>query len=119
MKDILEKDVLEKVNKLLEKHWREVGCLNEFYFVFSDESCEKVQITGNCVGRRFWRSLLEVVNEFAETFSFVGKLVEESSLSWQIEESSRLWQMYKPFESLKSRSLEELAVKIDLVLREE
>lgn len=107
MKDSLEKDVLEKVNKLLEKHWREVGYLNEFYFVFSDESCEKVQITGNnCVGRRFWRSLLEVVNAFAKTFSFVAK-------------SSILWQIYKPFESLKSRSLEELAVKIDLVLREE
>ena len=53
MKDGLEKDVLEKVNKLLKKHWREVGYLNEFYFVFSEESCEKVQITGNCIGRRF------------------------------------------------------------------
>ena len=106
MKDSLEKDVLEKVNKLLKKHWREVGYLNEFYFIFSEDSCEKVQITGNCIGRRFWRSLLEVVNAFAETFSLVG-------------ESSRLWRMYKPFESLKSRSLEELAVKIDLVLREE
>ena len=106
MKDSLEKDVLEKVNKLLKKHWREVGYLNEFYFVFSEESNEKVQITGNCVGRRFWNNLLQVVNAFAETFSFVG-------------ESSMLWQMYKPFESLESRSLEELAVKIDLVLREE
>jgi len=106
----MKKDVLEKVNKLLEKHWREVGYLNEFYFVFSEESCEKVQITGNCVGRRFWRSLLEVVNAFTATFSFVGKFAEESSM---------LWRMYKPFESLESRSLEELAVKIDLVLREE
>lgn len=106
MKDSLEKDVLEKVNKLLKKHWREVRYLNEFYFIFSNESREKVQITGNYIGRRFWRSLLEVVNAFAETFSFA-------------EESSMLSQMYKPFESLESRSLEELAVKIDLVLREE
>ena len=106
MKDSLEKDILEKVNKILEKHWREVGYFNKFYFIFSKDNCEKVQIIGHCVGRKFWRSLLQVVNAFAETFSLVG-------------ESSPLWQMYKPFESLKSRSLEELAVKIDLVLREE
>ena len=104
----LEKEVVEKLNCVLKRHWREVGCLeNEFHFALSKSCGSRVQIVGDCIGRRFWDSVLQVVNAFAETFSFLER-----------SKGTVLWSRYEPFKGLESKSLEELAMKIDLVLGE-
>lgn len=100
----LEKIVLEKMNCLLENYWSTLRNPNEFYFFYNPESTwDRVRIDGNCLGRRFWRSLLQVVNAYSETLE--GFVSGSPLISW-----------YEPFRNLKSDSLEELAIKVYLAL---
>lgn len=100
----LEKTVLEKMNCLLKHYWSMTNNPNEFYFFYNPESTwDRVRIDGNCLGRRFWKDLLQVVNAYSETLEgFVS--------------GSPLILRYEPFRNLKSSSLEELAIKVDLAL---
>lgn len=102
----LEKTVLEKMNCLLEHYWIKTRNLYGFYFFYNPESTwDKVRIDGQCLGRRFWKSLLQVVNAYSETLEgFIP--------------GSPLAPLYEPFRSLKSGSLEELALKVDLALQD-
>lgn len=98
----LEKTVLEKMNCLLEHHWTETRNLHGFYFFYNQESkWDRVRIDGSCLGRRFWQSLLQVVNAFAD--NAVHCLTVD---------------IYKPFRGFDSKSLEELAIKVDLALQD-
>jgi len=105
----LEKEIVEKLNCVLKRHWKAIGHsydLYEFYLSVLDiESKWRVRVNGFCTGRRFWRSVLDVVNEYASTAEY---FVPESPLSKWCE----------PFEGLRSKSLEELVVKVDLLLEE-
>lgn len=102
----LEKEVVEKLNCALEKHWKRIGHPCDFFLsVLDTESKWRVRVNGFCAGRRFWRSVLDIVDEYA---SIVNGFVPESPLS----------KWYEPFKSLESKSLEELAVKVDLLLEE-
>ena len=102
----LEKTVLEKMNCLLEHHWVESRNLHSFYFVYNPESeWDRVRIDGSCLGRRSWQSLLQVVNAFAKT---LDALIPGSPLA----------PLYAPFRGFSSKSLEELAIKVDLALQD-
>lgn len=102
----LEKTVLEKMNCLLEHHWAKSRNLHGFYFFYNPESkWDRVRIDGSCLGRRFWNSLLQVVNAYAETLdAFIP--------------GSPLAPLYAPFRGLSSKSLEELAIKVDLAFQD-
>ena len=102
----LERIVLEKMNCLLEHHWAESRNIHGFYFFHNLESkWDRVRIDGSCLGRRFWQSLLQVVNAYAETLdAFIPR--------------SPLAPLYAPFRGLSSKSLEELAIKVDLALQD-
>ena len=102
----LEKTVLEKMNCLLEHHWAESRNLYGFYFFYNPKSkWDRVRIDGSCLGRRFWQSLLQVVNAYAEN---LDALIPGSPLA----------PLYEPFRGLTSKSLEELAIKVDLALQD-
>ena len=102
----LEKTVLEKMNCLLEHHWVESRNLHGFYFFYNPESkWDRVRIDGSCLGRRFWQSLLQVVNAYAEN---LDALIPGSTPT----------PLYEPFRGLSSKSLEELAIKVDLALQD-
>ena len=102
----LEKIVLEKMNCLLEHHWVESRNLHGFYFFYNPESkWDRVRIDGICLGRRSWQSLLQVVNSYAEN---LDALISGSPLA----------SLYEPFRGLTSKSLEELAIKVDLALQD-
>ena len=102
----LEKTVLEKMNCLLEHHWVETRNLHGFYFFYNPESkWDRVRIDGSCLGRRFWQSLLQVVNAYAEN---LDALIPGSTPT----------PLYEPFRGLSSKSLEELAIKVDLALQD-
>lgn len=102
----LEKTVLEKMNCLLEHHWVETRNLHGFYFFYNPESkWDRVRIDGSCLGRRFWQSLLQVVNAYAES---LDALIPGSTPT----------PLYEPFRGLSSKSLEELAIKVDLALQD-
>ena len=104
----LEKTVLEKVNRLLEHHWSETRNLQGFYFFLDPESkLDRIRVDGCCIGRRFWKSLLQVVNAFADSASY-----------FQTINYSSATEIYKPFRGLGSKSLEELAIKVDLALQD-
>lgn len=103
----LEKEIAEKLNCVLKRHWKTIEHsydLYEFYLsVLDTESKWRVRVNGFCTGRRFWRNVLDVINEYASTVEY---FVPESPLiKW-----------YEPFKGLESRSLEELAMKVDLLL---
>ena len=101
----LEKTVLEKMNCLLEYHWARTRNPNGFYFFYNPSSTwDKVRIDGQCLGRRFWKSLIQVVNAYSET---IEGFIPNSPLA----------PIYEPFRGLESRSLEELAVKVDLAFQ--
>ena len=102
----LEKTVLEKMNCLLEHHLVESRNLYGFYFFYNPESkWDRVRIDGICLGRRSWQSLLQVVNFYAEN---LDALISGSPLA----------SLYEPFRGLTSKSLEELAIKVDLALQD-
>lgn len=102
----LEKTVLEKINCLLKHHWVETRNLHGFYFFYNPESkWDRVRIDGSCLGRRFWQSLLQVVNAYAES---LDALIPGSTPT----------PLYEPFRGLSSKSLEELAIKVDLALQD-
>ena len=102
----LEKAILEQMNCLLEYHWQKSTDLHDFYFylMIKNNTPYRIKIDGPCVGRRYWQSLLEVVNAYCD-------MVES------LESNSPLISIYEPFRGLKSETLEELAIKINLVLQ--
>ena len=109
----LEKEIVKKLNCVLKRHWNAIGHsydLYEFYLsVLDTESKWRVRVNGFCTGRRFWRSVLDVVNDVVNEYaSIVEYFAPESLLS----------KWYEPFKGLESKSLEELAVKVDLLLEE-
>ena len=94
-----EKTVLDKMNCLLEQHWAKTRNLGGFYFFFNPETkWGRVRVDGSCLGRRFWNSLLQVVNAFADNADYCRNTIY----------------LYRPFKGMKCKSLEELAMKIDL-----
>lgn len=101
----LEKAILEKMNCLLEYYWQKSTDLYCFYFIQRLNSTPyRIKIDGPCIGRRYWRGLLEVVNAYCDMVeSFVP--------------NSPLISIYEPFRGLKSETLEELDIKINLVLQ--
>lgn len=93
-----EKTVLKKLNCLLEHHWAKTKNQDGFYFFFNPETkWGRVRVDGPCLGRRFWNSLLQVVNAFADNADYCPTI-----------------DIYKPFKGMECKSLEELSIKIDL-----
>ena len=97
----LEKTVLEKMNCFLRNYWSKTRTQNYFYFDLIESNSYRIIIHGACLGRRLWKDLLQVVNAFADSAVHYLKI-----------------DIYKPFRGFDSKSLEELAIKIDLALRE-
>lgn len=97
----LEKTVLEKLNCLLEFSWRETRSQNYFYFFSIESNSYGIMIHGTCLGRRLWKDLLQVVNAFADSAIHYPTI-----------------DIYKPFKGFGSKSLEELAIKVDLAIQD-
>ena len=93
-----EKTVLDKMNCFLEKYWSKLKTENGFYFFLIKSNSYRINIYGSCLGRRLWKDLLQVVNAFADSADYYHNTID----------------IYKPFKGMKCKSLEELAIKIDL-----
>ena len=101
----LEKEVVEKLNCVLKKHLKRFGDACDLYLsVFNtDSKWSRLRVDGSCkLERRFWRSILDVIDGYA---SIAEGFIPESPWS----------KWYEPFKDLRSKSLEELAVKVDLI----
>ena len=90
----LEEAVLKKLNCFLFQFWEGKP---KFQFEFKDDF---IVIKGSGIGRIKWKNLVQVVNVFSKVYD------EISNVEFK--------ELYKPFSDLRCKSIEELAVKLDL-----
>ena len=82
---------VEKLNKLL------IGHNRRFIFKICPLCSSGIEIYGSCIGRRFWKDILQAVNSFAD-----------------MALNCRSIHLYDDFLGLESKDIFELLVKLDM-----